>query len=243
MEASSSVSQALTNPTHEESDEMMLSLQQKGWAVFDAVCAGIRKPDELWVVKNPRACSLSIGVFEDRQTAWVREAIPLRIVLQELLPDISIMKQVGPPERHTHLNDETCAICLEPYCRREYFRQLACGHCFHKKCIDKYYRKNTVVNCPFCRRDYLKDHLQSCLREPSQQERITYTHEYPIWYIVFAGKSSSARDVNEPQAERDNNQNQANIQDSVRGEENIPQRSTSGEVVDDHNESVNRLLE
>lgn len=139
------VSQALTNPTNEEPEDMMLSLQQKGWAVFDAICADTRKPDELWVVKNHRACSLSIGVFEDRQTAWVREAIPLRVVLRDLLPDVSIMKQVGPPERHTHLTDETCGICLESYSRREYFRQLACGHCFHKKCIDKYYRKNSYA--------------------------------------------------------------------------------------------------
>lgn len=235
----SSVSHTAT----ENADEMT-SLQEKGWAVFDAICAGTRKPDEVWVVKNHRACSLSIGVFEDRETAWVREAIPLQIVLRDLLPDISIMKQVGPPERHPHLTNETCAICLEPYSQREYFRQLACGHCFHKKCIDKYYKKNTVVNCPFCRRDYMKGHLQSCLREPSQEERVTYNSQFPIWFIVFSAKKySSTGDIDQPQAESNSNQDQTNIEDPVSGQENIPQGSAPGEVIDDQNESVNGSLE
>jgi len=53
---------------------------------------------------------------------------------------------------------ETCAICCEEYKVDQYKRVLdKCGHCFHKKCVDKWFRKNQgKMNCPVCRTNYNK---------------------------------------------------------------------------------------
>jgi hypothetical protein len=48
-----------------------------------------------------------------------------------------------------------CCICCENVKEREYIRELNCGHCFHKKCIDKWLlnsmREKETVTCPVCR--------------------------------------------------------------------------------------------
>lgn len=48
---------------------------------------------------------------------------------------------------------EKCVICLEKYKVNEYKRELKCGHVFHKKCIDKWFKKSCCDNksCPLCR--------------------------------------------------------------------------------------------
>ena len=56
------------------------------------------------------------------------------------------------------LND-TCCICFDEYKTNQYKRILdKCNHCFHKKCIDKWFRKNqSNMNCPICRTNYNKN--------------------------------------------------------------------------------------
>ncbi len=53
---------------------------------------------------------------------------------------------------------EICPICYDEFKVREYKRTLdQCSHCFHKKCIDKWFRKNQDnMNCPICRKNYNK---------------------------------------------------------------------------------------
>ena len=47
---------------------------------------------------------------------------------------------------------EKCVICLEKYKVNEYKRELKCGHVFHKKCIDKWFKKCCDnKSCPLCR--------------------------------------------------------------------------------------------
>lgn len=46
--------------------------------------------------------------------------------------------------------DTECSICLENLKVGEYQKTLECNHCFHKKCIDHWFRKNNDV-CPMCR--------------------------------------------------------------------------------------------
>ena len=43
----------------------------------------------------------------------------------------------------------TCAVCLEDPSPRQLVRALPCAHCFHKKCIDRWFRASSV--CPTCR--------------------------------------------------------------------------------------------
>ena len=46
--------------------------------------------------------------------------------------------------------NENCLICIEKYKIHEFKRLLPnCKHCFHKKCIDKWLKKN--ASCPICR--------------------------------------------------------------------------------------------
>lgn len=45
------------------------------------------------------------------------------------------------------MNNE-CSICLNPIRKTRQTRELACGHIFHSKCIDKW----SSVSCPICRR-------------------------------------------------------------------------------------------
>lgn len=50
-----------------------------------------------------------------------------------------------------------CTICFEQYIIGEYYRILPnCQHIYHKKCIDKWFKKDKDMKCPNCRINYLK---------------------------------------------------------------------------------------
>ena len=44
---------------------------------------------------------------------------------------------------------DDCPICLDEFKCRQHCRRFNCSHVFHKKCIDKWLRKNN--QCPVCR--------------------------------------------------------------------------------------------
>jgi|TARA_Y100000389_G_scaffold202413_1_gene247610 hypothetical protein len=44
-----------------------------------------------------------------------------------------------------------CTICLDEYKINQCKRILSCNHTFHKKCIDKWFNKNS--ECPVCRKN------------------------------------------------------------------------------------------
>jgi hypothetical protein len=48
------------------------------------------------------------------------------------------------------LNDQTCPVCIETFELGQFHRKLKCSHCFHKKCIDKWFSKGHS-ECPLCR--------------------------------------------------------------------------------------------
>ena len=48
-----------------------------------------------------------------------------------------------------NINHENCSICLEEPGKCS---QLKCGHIYHRKCINKWFK--TSSSCPVCRRDY-----------------------------------------------------------------------------------------
>jgi len=49
-----------------------------------------------------------------------------------------------------NINKENCIICLEE--PKKKCCQLKCGHIFHKRCINKWFR--TSSSCPICRKDF-----------------------------------------------------------------------------------------
>lgn len=54
-----------------------------------------------------------------------------------------------------NLKDEKCSICLEEYKTSDLVCKTLCGHCFHKKCLAKYLKKEAedslIYRCPMCR--------------------------------------------------------------------------------------------
>ena len=53
------------------------------------------------------------------------------------------------------INDSLkCSICLDKYKVGEYKRKLTCGHKFHKKCIDKWFKYSNDFRCPICRKNH-----------------------------------------------------------------------------------------
>lgn len=49
-----------------------------------------------------------------------------------------------------------CTICCEDIKYTEYIRELPCTHCFHKKCVDKWFvsfmKEKEDITCPLCRK-------------------------------------------------------------------------------------------
>ena len=48
------------------------------------------------------------------------------------------------------LLETVCSICLDNYKKNEFYRVLDCNHTFHKKCVDRWFKKDHL-NCPMCR--------------------------------------------------------------------------------------------
>jgi hypothetical protein len=64
------------------------------------------------------------------------------------------IKQIGKYKKikeNDQLINNECSICIENFCCGEYQRTLVCNHVFHKKCIDKWFKKDKN-ECPICRR-------------------------------------------------------------------------------------------
>lgn len=79
--------------------------------------------------------------------------------LENILQDLGLKKvslaEILPKYKKVSadlLNHE-CVICNQMYKQNEYFRKLNCNHHFHKKCIDKWLKKNP--SCPICRKDII----------------------------------------------------------------------------------------
>jgi hypothetical protein len=50
--------------------------------------------------------------------------------------------------------ESECPICLDTFKPNEYYRKLNCNHCFHKRCIDRWF-KSDHSECPMCRKKIL----------------------------------------------------------------------------------------
>jgi len=46
---------------------------------------------------------------------------------------------------------EDCSICTQPFTPHQGYRKLPCGHIFHKKCADRWFKSKGEISCPYCR--------------------------------------------------------------------------------------------
>lgn len=82
----------------------------------------------------------------------------LSIIIRNKKKIKDILSHLGPSHKIKHESNETCSICFENYKINESYRNLPiCKHIFHKKCIDKWFKKNLGnMNCPICKTNYDK---------------------------------------------------------------------------------------
>lgn len=59
----------------------------------------------------------------------------------------------GPPEPGA----ETCAVCLDYFCNKQWLRVLPCKHEFHRDCVDPWLMLQQT--CPLCKFNVLGEHL------------------------------------------------------------------------------------
>ena len=198
-----------------------------GW--YDSVMSayigfvnGARKPDDIVLTRRGRDRYLIVTMFQGCAATYVQHQLPFQAMLAALLSKISEMRQVGPPGRH-QLPDDECPICLESYGPREYFRRLRCGHCFHRKCVDRYFRTRAVAACPYCREDFLGAELREACHVPSDAEARALQTAVPVAqvYLNMCHPGGSGGDVDEPEAQREREQHQPHVQDAVGGEEHV----------------------
>ena len=86
-----------------------------------------------------------------------REAVAQRFnVAINGLPPFRWSESVGMSE---------CSICLVDFDESAECRQLGCSHCFHTKCIDRWWEQR--LSCPLCNADPLATSCKAVTREPT----------------------------------------------------------------------------
>jgi hypothetical protein len=64
------------------------------------------------------------------------------------------IKKLGKYKKIKECNKDilelSCSICIENFKLNEYYRKLNCNHYFHKRCIDRWIKKDKN-ECPMCR--------------------------------------------------------------------------------------------
>ena len=84
---------------------------------------------------------------------------------QELGPALYIQK------KDPILENQECLICMEKFEYKKYKRVLkCCNNIYHKKCIDKWLKKNS--SCPICRHDFLNKESNSESKINNEPENV-----------------------------------------------------------------------
>ena len=65
------------------------------------------------------------------------------------VPTVNLDKIAVTVINKSNCPTEECVICLEPFKLRQHCRSLRCNHFFHKKCADRWIKRNP--HCPICR--------------------------------------------------------------------------------------------
>jgi len=79
--------------------------------------------------------------------------------------------------------DEVCSICLERFETPGHIEETACGHIFHKNCMERYIQHD--ARCPVCKRSLLEDlsRVWSMMDEFRDEELIP--EEYMDWRVRY----------------------------------------------------------
>lgn len=106
------------------------------------------------------ACKLALDtacIYNDNpeiNLVLYSEYVPMNLTYDE--PDDTqsfatseMIKSLGGYKRIKSNCDDECTICLDSYVVNEGVRDLKCNHRFHKRCIDKWFKKS--ITCPVCR--------------------------------------------------------------------------------------------
>ncbi|CAK85715.1 unnamed protein product (macronuclear) [Paramecium tetraurelia] len=76
--------------------------------------------------------------------------------------DRKIFKKYMPTQRiNSNLVQETCAVCLIQFERKEKYRETPCKHNFHDQCLSDWTIKQ--ANCPVCRQSLQEQDIQKLL--------------------------------------------------------------------------------
>lgn len=90
----------------------------------------------------------STAEMEDGLARTAQRVRQLGAVLAgQRLSDVEI--EALPKVRFDSTEEQTCAICLEPYQKGEMLTALSCNHYFHVECLGRWCQRST--KCPLCR--------------------------------------------------------------------------------------------
>lgn len=77
-------------------------------------------------------------------------------------------EQTEVPSCSVSVMSIACPVCLDPFQKQAPVKYLPCGHFYHKKCIDKWFktarRSLRTPCCPTCRETYNLDSIGSSQR-------------------------------------------------------------------------------
>ncbi len=82
----------------------------------------------------------------------------------------SITAALGPMKRcQKRVFHAPCTICASEFTPTQFYRELPCGHVYHKKCIDKWLFDCEPL-CPNCRRPVLQQPPNSTANSENTEE-------------------------------------------------------------------------
>ena len=190
------------------------------------VFEGKRLVNHIEIVKKKWQKGYTFYMFDDLQTLYVQQHVYVKDSIREVLKKFS--KRCQARSGRLEAND-TCCICTDGYEPREYVRRLDCGHVFHGRCVDQWFRSSDCVGCPVCRRDFTREALAPRLRTPGHEELERLTMTQPVVHAIITSdtdvgmhtledafkRMSSAGDVDEPEPEGDQQEGDTDLQTPI----------------------------
>lgn len=125
--------------------------------VGTAVFSGTDTEDQIGMLLFTIAVVIPVAMMFKRinKLQGCRDPTPDRIDEISILCSSEEWLKLLPPSRRSALGMQTCAICLSDIKPYEVVRGLVpCGHSFHPKCIDPWFRQDgrrEPFACPLCR--------------------------------------------------------------------------------------------
>ena len=201
-------------------------IQAKLAPLMAEVFEGKRLVNHIDIVKKKWQKGYTFYMFDDLRTLYVQQHIYVKDSIREVLKRSSTRRQAR--SGRIEVND-ACCICTDGYEPREYVRRLDCGHIFHGRCVDQWFRQSDRVSCPVCRRDFTREALAPRLRMPCPEELELMTTTQPVVHAIITSdtdvgmhtledafeRMASGGDRDEPEPEGDQQEGDADVQTPV----------------------------